>query len=497
MGGLLDLKNATRIWHGGTEVQSLWIAGNRWNRPKTIADYYGVGAGKIAIHLNTTGATISGGMATALQNLGGAGAMFDGVSNPTTGLPVVNTNFIQFNGTANRFTLANKADLMNVRMFTLMSFDDVVNNARLFGATATDGTRYEVMFLTQADGRKMLRYNKIPPGSTTLVQQTGWSTGFPSTGVHLMETELTDTLFNVYIDGVLIASVATIADFVGVPYLAEYVGAGFSGTNGIVANIGEILGITLGAGSNEAVDVVRSYISNKYGIPVALHSPLSRFYGVGAGKIAIHFDTGSVIGPQNGVTALINKGGGGAAFDAPVTGQPLVVTDNMVTLSNTTGTPRMTTRADIVGVRLMWVCTVDSLVTSTKFFGATGYEIRVAARQTDFANFVQLWSNATGEGIAISLTPRARFPERGKVLLELETTPDEVRLWMNGQLQSSYQTPIPWSEFYLQLIGQGNTATIPFAGQMGDVLAVTLGVGSDEAIEAARSHLATKHSITL
>ena len=269
MGGLLDLKNATRIWHGGTEVQSLWIAGNRWNKPKTIADFYGVGAGKIAIHLNTTGATISGGMATALQNLGGAGSHFDGVSNPASGLPVVDTNFIQFNGSTNRFTLANKADLLNVRIFTVLSFDNVVNNARLFGATGPDGTRYEVLFHAQADGRKMLRYNKIPPGSTTLVQQSGWQTGFPSSGVHLLETELTDTLFNVYIDGVLIASVATNAVFVGVPYLAEYVGAGFSGTNGIVANIGEILGVTLGTGSSEAISTARAYIANRFGIAIA------------------------------------------------------------------------------------------------------------------------------------------------------------------------------------------------------------------------------------
>lgn len=265
----LNLKTALKMKNSQGVVKSMKTIGASWNEP-TINDFYGVGEGNIAIHLSTDAATVTGGMATALQNLGGAGSHFDGVSNPASGLPVVDTNFIQLKGSTNRFTLANEADLLNVRIFTVLSFDNVVNNARLFGATGPDGTRYEVMFLTQAGGRKMLRFNKVPPSSTTIVQQSGWQTGFPTTGVHILESEMTDTLFRVFINGVLISSVATVADFAGVPYLAEYVGAGSTGTNGIVTNIGDILGVTLGAGSNLAIKIARLHLSEKYGIPIAL-----------------------------------------------------------------------------------------------------------------------------------------------------------------------------------------------------------------------------------
>ncbi|MDN3712181.1 hypothetical protein QWZ10_10960 [Paracoccus cavernae] len=136
-------------------------------------------------------------------------------------------------------------------------------------------------------------------------------------------------------------------------------------------------------------------------------------------------------------------------------------------------------------------------MSSTKFFGATGYEVRVAARQADFANFVQLWSNTTGAGLVSSLGPRARFPASGLMLMELDTTVAETRFFLNGVLQSTSTDPLPWSNFYVQLIGQGNANTVPFNGQMGDVLGVTLGAGSPAAISAARTYLADKYGISL
>lgn len=226
-------------------------------------------------------------------------------------------------------------------------------------------------------------------------------------------------------------------------------------------------------------------------------NPLAPFYGTGPGMIAIHFDTDHVEGPQNAITKMINRGGGGAFFDATVNGAPLVASNGTVALSSSTGTPQIENRADIVGVRMMWVCTVDNLVSLTKFFGSDGYEVRVATRQADLSNFVQLWSDVTGEGLMSSLGPRARFPASGLMLMELDTTVAETRFFLNGVLQSTSTAPLPWANFYVQLIGQGNTASVPFNGQMGDILGVTLGAGGAAAILAARTYLADKYGITL
>ena len=264
----INLRTAIRMKNSAGEIRSIKGPGFSWNRPPRLSDFYGIGENKIAIHISTEGATVTGGLATGLTNLGGAGAMFNAVSNPATGLPIVNEKFVRLNGAANRFTTANEADILNVRMFTVMSFNEVANGARLFGAQTADGARYEVTFVVNADpGRKMLRYSKTPPGSsTTAVQQTGWLTTFPATGVHILETELTNTTFKVLIDGVQIASVATVAGFVGVPYWIEHVGAGTAGTNGLVTNMGDIVGVTLGQNSAEAITVARVHLAKRFGL---------------------------------------------------------------------------------------------------------------------------------------------------------------------------------------------------------------------------------------
>lgn len=226
-------------------------------------------------------------------------------------------------------------------------------------------------------------------------------------------------------------------------------------------------------------------------------SPLEKFYGIGAGKIAIHYDTDHVEGSVSAVTKLINRGGGGSFFDAAVSGTPLSITGRAVELSDSSGKPVMSNSADLVGVRTMWVCSVDTLRSATKFFGSNGYEVRVAARQADFANFVQLWTDVTGSGVTENLSPRARFPATGMVLMELEITASERRFWLNGVLQSSAVAPFPWSNFYMQSIGTGSTDVVPFLGRMGDILGVTLGGDSDQAIQVARQYLSRRYAITL
>lgn len=233
-----------------------------------LSSHYGIGPGKIAIHLDTVFAGIdaTSGNVTKIVNKGGAGAIFDGVSNPVTGLPVVDKKFVRLGAWADRFTTTNEGDIHNVRMFTVMSFDEVVNNARLFGAQTADSSRFEIVFFVNVDGRKQVRYWKTTGGIPTFVQ-TGWIHSLPTTGVHILETELTDTTFKVFIDGVEIASTPTGADFIGIPFWIEYVGAGATGTNGIVTNMGDVLGVTLGSSQDaEVIAAVRAYLRRRYSL---------------------------------------------------------------------------------------------------------------------------------------------------------------------------------------------------------------------------------------
>lgn len=219
-------------------------------------------------------------------------------------------------------------------------------------------------------------------------------------------------------------------------------------------------------------------------------NPLAAFYGVGPGKITIHLrTTEATLNSSNQATALKNIGGAGTMFNATVSGTPLTVNaDKTVALSAASGTPILANLASIMNVRFMWLCSTDSLVSSTKFFGTTGYELRLGSMQPDFSNFIQYWANVSGTGVTANPTPRAKFPTTGLHLMEVETTPNSTAFFIDGVSQST-STSFPWADFLIDRIGQGNSAGTPFTGNMGDIIGVTLGTGSAVTINAARSYM--------
>ena len=91
MAGLLDLKNAKRIWHGGQEVTRLWAGGAVWVKPAvpvpSLAAHYGTGAGQILVDWRVDSPTLSGPQVQSVNNDGGLGLDYNLVQRGTKPLP--------------------------------------------------------------------------------------------------------------------------------------------------------------------------------------------------------------------------------------------------------------------------------------------------------------------------------------------------------------------------------------------------------------------------
>lgn len=266
MAGLLNLRDAQRIWTNGSEVKSLWIAGQRWDKPVLLSDSYGVGPGQISVHINTDGAVLDGaGMVTGLVNHGGAGQHFDAT---VVGQPIqINADHtISITPSSGAPRLANAADIQNIRFMFVVQFDHLANNDRLFGGSHSSGYRFEIQHLIAGDGRRRIRaWSNVSGGGMATNQ--GWE-AYPTTGFHIVEIELTNQFMRLFIDGLERNSATTIwAD--STPFLLDYIGSAWNGSGTLTARYGDVLGVALGQGSNDAIAAARSYLSSKFSIPLS------------------------------------------------------------------------------------------------------------------------------------------------------------------------------------------------------------------------------------
>lgn len=225
--------------------------------------------------------------------------------------------------------------------------------------------------------------------------------------------------------------------------------------------------------------------------------PLQPF--IDSGTIVIYFDTdGATLNGSGQVIGLTNRGAGGSAFNAAVSGNPIPLTGNTMQMSATTGNCVLATPASIDGVRLMWVASTESLANFMRFFGSANDEIRLGTA-VDGTFPMQLWSNRSGSGVAASSTPRLSFPASGLHLLELETnlTAKTGQVFLDGASASAF-SGIAHTAFTVDRIGQGTGATLQFVGQMGGVLGVLTGrADTAAAIAAVRNYWATRFGLVL
>lgn len=225
---------------------------------------------------------------------------------------------------------------------------------------------------------------------------------------------------------------------------------------------------------------------------------LGAFYGVGEGTIAIHYATDAVTLSGGNVVALQNKGGAGAVFDAKVVGAAIPLSNKKLAMgaSNYAATANM---IDTNGVRLMFVLEPTDFSSGiTKIFGSAGYEIRFNSNASGW--LLQAWSNLTGTGTAQSLYGARRPNVQELQIVEIELNNGSFTTVINGVQIGSGTIDIVGPSYFTPVdrIGAGSggsPSTAGFIGLLGDVLGVTLGAGSAEAITAARAYLRGRFSL--
>lgn len=228
--------------------------------------------------------------------------------------------------------------------------------------------------------------------------------------------------------------------------------------------------------------------------------PLQAF--INSGTIAIYFDTsGATLDGQGRVIGLANRGAGGAAFDATVTGNPIPLSGNTLQMSGSVGNPILATQASIDAVRLMWAASLGDVVSSMRFMGSANDEIRLGVIQAGTPNtaFLQFWSNRTGAGVATNPLPRIPLPATGLHLLEAEVSAlaQTQTAWLDGA-QVATGTNYSHSAFYVDRLGQGTGSTLQFVGQLGGMTGVITGrPDTAAAIAAVRAHWASRFGMVV
>lgn len=255
----LDLTRARRIKIAAAEVSALKGAGFGWTSPE-LAAHYGVGPGRIAIHLALEGAIRDGsGAVTGIRNLGGAGAVFD-ASRTGPAIPV-SDGMLDFRGDGStHFATAVPADLNNVTLFSAFRLVDFVAASRWLGANGfefrsnnspTLGWFIQIWSnLGGSGGAGNIFTTRLPNIDQVVIAEHSFAAGRVATRVNGVSFGNTVIPNSVPQPG---------------PIPLQFVGKG-SGSNGFRGLIGDVLGITHGPNLAAVEAVARRTIAAKFGV---------------------------------------------------------------------------------------------------------------------------------------------------------------------------------------------------------------------------------------
>lgn len=229
--------------------------------PNPLAPFYGTGPGMIAIHYATDSVTPAGGPVASFQNKGGAGTLFDAavVGDPmvVTGEAVVSSQ------TAGYASLANPAELVGVHLLMVLSPNQFTGSNQILGSSFS--------VIRQANGLGGWRLNIWHNPGTGGVTFSSTIFNPNVEGFVLCEVRLEDTTGTFYINGEFGGSFSH-------PYLTfpiDRLASGSSGSDRFKGLVGDILGVTLGAGDAEAITEARRYLAAKYNLVVPSIYPLN------------------------------------------------------------------------------------------------------------------------------------------------------------------------------------------------------------------------------
>lgn len=176
-------------------------------------------------------------------------------------------------------------------------------------------------------------------------------------------------------------------------------------------------------------------------------------------------------------------------FDATVTGNPIAISGNALTMTSTSGIVSSATPASLDGVRLMFAVGVDQLANGARFFGhvdgATTWDV---LGNINASGVVLQGRYVSGSTTTLTPVPRIALPASGFVLIEVEFTTSQWRTWINGTPATIANSAVP--AFLVSNVGIGTTVGNRFIGPFGDVFCVLTGQSdTDAAIAAAKERL--------
>lgn len=233
-----------------------------------LAQYYGTGPGKIAIHLDSDSTTKDGsGNVTAFQNKGGAGALFDAT---VAGTPVpLNGKTLALAGAATGTPgLSNSASLIDLRLMWVSTIS-ATNTMRYFGDVDAAGgvDDYEIRLnVSGTDFCFTLWENEGGTGGAiNLLPRVA-----VKTGLHLFEIELSTAtgMATAFMDGVQIGQTSYAGAFAN--YYIKRIGQGTGSTVQFEGQMGDILGVTLGTGSAATIAAARAYLNGRFNLGMAV-----------------------------------------------------------------------------------------------------------------------------------------------------------------------------------------------------------------------------------
>lgn len=214
----------------------------------------------ILIHHSTDGATPSGGPATALANLGAAGAAFNATVSGAA--MTVTGNYLQASESGGFPILANPADLVGIRLMWVMNPSDVTNLRRLFGRNGTP--RSEIRTSVNGSGLQVQVWSN-QSGSGVSVNPTGRVPA--DLRPYLMEIQFNPTNIDFYIDAVLMGTASHSWSAVLVDRIGRADGTSVPYNGGM----GDVLGVLLGQGNTAAaITAVRAYLNTRFSLGLSL-----------------------------------------------------------------------------------------------------------------------------------------------------------------------------------------------------------------------------------
>lgn len=250
----LNLITTKRMKNSLGEITRLKNAGFQWTRPELL-DFYGLGEGRIPFHMSTKALKFNNsGQVIGYHNLAGLGEAASGNCNPK---PFIN-GMVGFDGTVSPFIIDSNISSVNSRILFVAQFTGTGTGDNILGSSTHAiriGTIQTGDMVGMGFSRQGATYSPLPRFLLERTQPV------------LMEVDHIPTAFQVYKNGVQSSNPYTNVNNMNsiTNLMFNHIGNSFTGSP-FTGFIGDIVQVTLGAGSDTVIQATREYLADLYGI---------------------------------------------------------------------------------------------------------------------------------------------------------------------------------------------------------------------------------------